>query len=1136
MDKKDPTKRHSFFSSSKDKKSKSKAPRDIQIARPVSIVAYNEANGEGMPQVQEDADAPTYQNLTDQEVNAAFDRMLEDMGIHGKKADPLKSRDMGQKREMVAQYMKRTGSTRRQTPGDFIDGLRQINPTDYDRLLPILKALRVALASNTISWVKQFGEKGLQLIIEITEGSFSKTSHKSIDCKHECIKGLKAFMNNSFGISTVFKNDRVLVDVASCLNPRHENLMTDAVKVMAPACLVPDGHYKVLCALSEVQELRNRPRFLPIIDALKKDDSPQLMTYSMQLMNAIISTPEELDFRLHLRNEFMRTGLKEIIQDLRETENEDLQLQMNVFDDHEEEDAEEFMQRFNNIKLDFYDIEDVFKLLKNVTIGSPMEGDLLSILQHLLLIREDSYARPQYYKLVEETVSQIVLQRSGLDPDFVAKKVDFEIEHMITNLTEKAKYDELHGKIDKLDKDFQKECTLRQESEAKLTTTEKKLEDKDKEIEELKAKIAAGPVVIANPGGAPPPAPPHPGPGGVPPPPPPPGPGGGPPPPPPPPPGPGGGPPPPPPPPFPGGGAPPPPPPFPGGGAPPPPPMPGAPPPPPGGKGFSPFSIFSPGLPHGMKDKKKYTPATPMKRANWNKVNPKQLKKNSFWVKAQEDMLEDEDFFKTLSSAFASKPAKKLGGGSDDNNKKPAKKAKALKVLDAKSAQNLAILLGSLRIPHAEMKRRILEVDDLSEEMISSLIKNLPEPEQITAVYQIKDQYADMTDAEQFCVTIGSIKRIVPRLQSVMFKMHFDEQVSDIKPDIVIGTKACEELLQSKKFGKLLELILLMGNYMNSGSRNAQSVGFDLSYLTKLRETKSADTKQTLMHFLAEAVSAKYPDVAGFAEELSQVDKAARVSEDNVIKNLHSMEKSIKELEKDLKAFKAPKEGTDKFKDVMSEFLGKAKSEHDTLKIMSEKMHKLFKQLGEYYSFDTSKKNFEDFFGDLKKFLEEYKAAVKENEQKKKLEEKAKKMQEAKEKAEKEKKAKKNRTQLVDLNGETDQEGVMDNLLEALKDGSAFTRPNDKRQKRTPRTQADLDVTPSYNTLPFMSGRKQLTRSRSRVGGAMLSPTLTSAVDIDIDDNNKNKGRGGRTNGVSNKSRTILPEDDKELMSMLSGF
>ena len=29
----------------------------------------------------------------------------------------------------------------------------------------------------------------------------------------------------------------------------------------------------------------------------------------MQLINAIVSQPDDLDFRLHLRNEFMRTGM-----------------------------------------------------------------------------------------------------------------------------------------------------------------------------------------------------------------------------------------------------------------------------------------------------------------------------------------------------------------------------------------------------------------------------------------------------------------------------------------------------------------------------------------------------------------------------------------------------------------------------------------------------------------------------------------------------------------------------------------------------------------------------------------------------------------------------------------------------------
>lgn len=33
----------------------------------------------------------------------------------------------------------------------------------------------------------------------------------------------------------------------------------------------------------------------------------------MQLINALVTSPEELDFRIHLRNEFLRCGLKKIL-------------------------------------------------------------------------------------------------------------------------------------------------------------------------------------------------------------------------------------------------------------------------------------------------------------------------------------------------------------------------------------------------------------------------------------------------------------------------------------------------------------------------------------------------------------------------------------------------------------------------------------------------------------------------------------------------------------------------------------------------------------------------------------------------------------------------------------------------------
>lgn len=52
--------------------------------------------------------------------------------------------------------------------------------------------------------------------------------------------------------------------------------------------------------------------------------------------------------------------------------------------------------------------------------------------------------------------------------------------------------------------------------------------------------------------------------------------------------------------------------------------------------------------------------------------------------------------------------------------------------------------------------------------------------------------------------------------------------------EIVSANAALEEVKQSGKFSKILELILLMGNFMNSGSRNEMTIGFELGYISKV--------------------------------------------------------------------------------------------------------------------------------------------------------------------------------------------------------------------------------------------------------------------------------------------------------------
>lgn len=92
---------------------------------------------------------------------------------------------------------------------------------------------------------------------------------------------------------------------------------------------------------------------------------------------------------------------------------------------------------------------------------------------------------------------------------------------------------------------------------------------------------------------------------------------------------------------------------------------------------------------------------------------------------------------------------------------------------------------------------------------------------------------------------MSSVKLLRPRLNGILFKLTFEEQVNNIRPDIMNVTFACEEVKKSEGFSKFLELVLLVGNYMNAGSRNAQTFGFNISFLCKVTHRRSTQHRWT---------------------------------------------------------------------------------------------------------------------------------------------------------------------------------------------------------------------------------------------------------------------------------------------------
>ncbi|XP_044014805.1 protein diaphanous isoform X3 [Aphidius gifuensis] len=1042
------------------------------------------------------------ERMDEETMNEQFEKMLSNMNLNEEKKEPLRQQSETKKKEMLVLHYKGSIQENRSKfdkPADYIHYLAQPD-LSVNKIYNCIESLRIALTNNTLSWVQEFGTKGLKQVLATLNECYRNASiHFDSDnryerIQYECIRCLKAIMNNTVGIKEMLAHHEALTIVARSLEPSKPSVMYEAVKLLGAVCLISsDSHKKVLDAITMNGEFNGRDRFLPIVHGLMNKKNENLRVVCLQLINSIISSAEDLDFRLHLRNEIMRVGLADILDTLDNDDSEDLSNHLKIFNDYKEEDYEEFVQRFDNVRLELDDVNDCFEVVKNMVMDTQAEPYFLSVLQHLLFIRDDAMVRPAYYKLIEECVSQIVLHRSGCDPDFSAtKRFQIDVQPLIDTLVEKSRAEEERKLVEMCQK-LEEAISSKQEAEAKLQHAEKK-------IKELENNGGGGGKLSGNKGGSGPPPPPPPpmpgmmGPGGPPPPPPMPGmmgPGG----PPPPPPmpgmmGPGG----PPPPPMPGmmgpGG--PPPPPMPGMmGRPPPPPMMGGGPPPPPGMGGFPAPNAVQVLPHGLKPKKKWQVDGPLKRANWKVILPQKFTEKSFWIKVQEDKLANPDILNGLAQKFSSKPpSKKMDDVVDKCT--TTKKVKDLKVLDGKSAQNILILLnGTLKhMSFDEVKSCLLKCEGpvICDNVLQGLIQYLPPPDQLTKLQLYKDQYDDLTEAEQFCVTISTIKRLLPRLKSLSFMLKFDELVQDIKPDIVAGTAACEEVKSSKKFFKILELVLLLGNYMNSGSKNGQAFGFEISFLTKLTSTKDIENKQTLMHYLVDTIERNFSECSNFSEELSHIDRASRVSLENIQKSLRQMDISIKNLEQDLLNTKIPQNNQDNFIEIMSPFAKKARESYEVMQNMFKNMDTLYSDLSEFYSFEKQKYTLEEFFGDIKKFKEDFEQSQKEIVKLRDAEEKQRRAREAREKAEIERAARaEHKRALVDMNAHETQEGVMDSLMEALQSGAAFSRPDQRRKRQIRAAGAER--------------RAQLNRSRSRTGlvgtgllGRELSTKLLSSA------------------------------------------
>ncbi|KAM9466004.1 disheveled-associated activator of morphogenesis 2 isoform 3-T5 [Clarias gariepinus] len=931
----------------------------------------------------------------------------------------------------------------------------------------VVEDLKTALRTQPMRFVTRFIElDGLTCLLNFLKSMDFETSESRI---HTSIIGcIKALMNNSQGRAHVLAHPQSINTISQSL--RQDNIKTKVavLEILGALCLVPDGHKKVLQAMAHYQKYAaERTRFQSLLHELDRStgryrDEVNLKTAIMSFINAVLNAgpgEDNLEFRLHLRYEFLMLGIQPVIDKLRGHENATLDRHLDFFEMVRNEDDSELAKRFDMTHVDTKSAGQMFELIKKKLSHTDAYPHLLSILQHCLQMPYKRGAGSiQQWQLLDRILQQIVLQdEKGDDPD--ASPLDnFNVRNIIriygkqrsSRLVNENEVKQWRDQAEKFRKDHaelmarlerkERECEIKTQEKEDMMKTLNKMKDKlqregielrsaREQVLDLSSRISdfsngsmPFPPPPAPPGGPMPPSPP-------------------------------------PPPPM-MSGFPPPPPPLPFCPAPPPPPPPpGGPPPPPGAPPFFSGAPLPPapasfGSGTSLRSKSIPQPSHPLKSFNWAKLGENKIT-GTIWHNIDDLRAFKVLDLKDIEKMFSAYQRQQKETGSMDDLYLSSRKVKELSVIDGRRAQNCVILLSKLKMSNEEIKRAILEMDEreeLAKDMLEQLLKFIPEKSDIDVLEEHKHELDRMARADRFLYDMSRIDHYQQRLQSLFFKKKFAERLAEIKPKVEAIVCASREVMRSKRLTQILEVVLAFGNFLNKGQRG-NAYGFKVSSLNKIVDTKSSiDRNITMLHYLIMIFEKHYSDTLNVQQDLLSVPEAAKVNLAELEKEVYSIKSGLKALEAELQYQQSrPHDRWDKFIPVVSDFITVASfsfSElEDLLNEAKEKFAKSLKHFGEEHAHMQP----DEFFGIFDTFLQSFGEAKQdlENMQRRKEEEEKRARMEAmlKDQRERERRAKKNAG-----GGVSEEVGEFDDLVSALRSGEVFDKDLSKLKRNRKRS------------------------------------------------------------------------------------
>ncbi|KAJ1328800.1 hypothetical protein BSLG_010024 [Batrachochytrium salamandrivorans] len=282
----------------------------------------------------------------------------------------------------------------------------------------------------------------------------------------------------------------------------------------------------------------------------------------------------------------------------------------------------------------------------------------------------------------------------------------------------------------------------------------------------------------------------------------------------------------------------------------------------------------------------KYRPKTKVRKLHWERVVSSTFTTDSLWSKilatdrdAVQDLLKSEGVFDELETSFgvasSGQNRASITKSSNPTAESPSKTAdlkECIKVLDGKRAQNLMISIASFKnISMESVKCAVQSFDEtiLTEDRITRCIEAIPTDEEEKLLRCVISE-PNLRPVEKFVTQFMKIYRCRPRLEIMLIKTHISEQYNSLKLGMMRTLEAFRSITRSNGLPKLLNVILGIGNFLNSQT-NQQISGFRIAFLEKMLEIKAVNGGLTALQLIAKLAKKSIPDILQVTQDLASI-------------------------------------------------------------------------------------------------------------------------------------------------------------------------------------------------------------------------------------------------------------------------